>query len=100
LLEGRAGLSRALLLGSIGVFVGLVYFGGVLPTYLQPGRISLQLLAIALVIKIVSEGRGTATQTVLNAGPVAWVGRLSYSLYLWQQVFCIVIPAGGSNAFR
>jgi len=24
----------------------------------------------------------------LNWGPVAWVGRISYSLYLWQQVFC------------
>lgn len=24
---------------------------------------------------------------VLNARPVAWVGRLSYSLYLWQQLF-------------
>jgi len=24
----------------------------------------------------------------LNWGPVAWLGRISYSLYLWQQVFC------------
>ena len=24
----------------------------------------------------------------LNWGPVAWLGRVSYSLYLWQEVFC------------
>ena len=25
---------------------------------------------------------------VLNWGPVAWLGRVSYSLYLWQELFC------------
>ena len=25
---------------------------------------------------------------VLNWGPVCWLGRISYSLYLWQQLFC------------
>ena len=25
---------------------------------------------------------------ILNCTPVAWVGRISYSLYLWQQPFC------------
>jgi peptidoglycan/LPS O-acetylase OafA/YrhL len=25
---------------------------------------------------------------VLNCAPVAWLGRISYSLYLWQQPFC------------
>jgi len=25
---------------------------------------------------------------ILNWAPVAWLGRISYSLYLWQQVFC------------
>jgi peptidoglycan/LPS O-acetylase OafA/YrhL len=25
---------------------------------------------------------------VLNLAPVAWLGRISYSLYLWQQPFC------------
>lgn len=24
----------------------------------------------------------------LNWGPVAWVGKISYSLYLWQELFC------------
>jgi len=25
---------------------------------------------------------------ILNWGPVAWLGRISYSLYLWQELFC------------
>ena len=24
----------------------------------------------------------------LNARPLVWIGQMSYSLYLWQQVFC------------
>jgi peptidoglycan/LPS O-acetylase OafA/YrhL len=24
---------------------------------------------------------------ILNVGPVIWLGRISYSLYLWQQIF-------------
>ncbi|HEX7894952.1 MAG TPA: hypothetical protein VF447_12225, partial [Terriglobales bacterium] len=24
----------------------------------------------------------------LNWGPVSWLGRISYSLYLWQELFC------------
>jgi peptidoglycan/LPS O-acetylase OafA/YrhL len=24
---------------------------------------------------------------ILNCGPVVWLGRISYSLYLWQQLF-------------
>jgi len=40
---------------------------------------------------------------ILNWSPVAWLGRISYSLYLWQELFCsnaslhggylLVIPA-------
>jgi peptidoglycan/LPS O-acetylase OafA/YrhL len=34
----------------------------------------------------------TASARVLNAAPVAWVGRMSYSLYLWQMLF--ISPPG------
>ncbi|MBX9929188.1 MAG: hypothetical protein K2X99_09775, partial [Gemmatimonadaceae bacterium] len=35
---------------------------------------------------------GAAFGPVLNAAPVMWVGRISYSLYLWQQPFLTDTP--------
>jgi peptidoglycan/LPS O-acetylase OafA/YrhL len=40
-------------------------------------------LSIAGLLKLVVE----RPYWVLNARPVVWLGRISYSLYLWQQVF-------------
>ena len=34
---------------------------------------------------------------ILNVRPVAWLGKISYSLYLWQQIF-IFGPHGGAYA--
>ncbi|MCC6538386.1 MAG: acyltransferase [Bryobacterales bacterium] len=36
---------------------------------------------------------------VLNWGPLAWVGVLSYSLYLWQQLFLNRTSTAWANAF-
>lgn len=63
-----------------------------LPGFLAPARIPLELVGIALVIKVLVEGRGGWIQTVFQWGPVAWLGRISYSLYLWQQVFLPKAP--------
>ncbi len=58
-----------------------------LPSYLLLARIPMELTGIALVIKVLVEGRAPVIQKVFQWAPIAWVGRLSYSLYLWQQVF-------------
>lgn len=42
---------------------------------------------MGLILLAVTGGHGPASR-VLNWAPVVWVGKLSYSLYLWQQVFC------------
>ncbi len=36
---------------------------------------------------------------VLNAGPMVFIGTLSYSLYLWQQLFLNASASSGLNAF-
>ena len=59
--------------------------------------IPLQLWAIALIVLIVSRGLCAPAQAFLNAGPVAWVGRVSYSLYLWQEPF---LRAAGTAAVK
>jgi peptidoglycan/LPS O-acetylase OafA/YrhL len=49
---------------------------------------SLAITAVGLIINFVARRPGG----FMNSGPVIWVGQLSYSLYLWQQVFCWQSP--------
>ncbi len=44
-------------------------------------------VAIALVLDRSITVRTGPWYALLNSAPVAWVGRMSYSLYLWQQLF-------------
>ena len=43
---------------------------------------------------------GSAAGRVLEWGPLRWVGRLSYSLYLWQQLFLKHPPFGAAPLGR
>ena len=43
-----------------------------------------QAFGVALVINYAVEHQGG----LLNWAPMVWLGNLSYSLYLWQQIFC------------
>ena len=47
----------------------------------------LQAIAILCAIWITIERRTGFVYGVLNAGPVVWLGVLSYSLYVWQALF-------------
>jgi peptidoglycan/LPS O-acetylase OafA/YrhL len=49
---------------------------------------TLQSLCVALVINQVVRDRGGWPTRCLSLAAVAWLGRLSYSVYLWQQMFC------------
>ena len=66
------------------VLAGLLLAG----VFTVPFGNTLQSLGIALLIlqSIVLPGKGF--YRLLNIGVVAWVGTLSYSLYIWQQLFC------------
>jgi peptidoglycan/LPS O-acetylase OafA/YrhL len=44
-------------------------------------------LAICVMVWTAIRCPWTRVGRFLNAAPLAWVGRLSYSLYLWQQLF-------------
>jgi peptidoglycan/LPS O-acetylase OafA/YrhL len=50
------------------------------------------LVGVALIINTLIERRASALNPLLDAPPVAWLGRISYSLYLWQQLFCKACP--------
>ena len=47
---------------------------------------------IAIIINYVIEEHANAATKLLNAPLVTWLGKLSFSLYLWQQVFCFTRP--------
>jgi peptidoglycan/LPS O-acetylase OafA/YrhL len=49
-------------------------------------------LVIAVAVNFAVEGHDTWMDRLLNFPPMMWVGRLSYSLYLWQQLFCSFEP--------
>jgi peptidoglycan/LPS O-acetylase OafA/YrhL len=49
---------------------------------------SLSFIGVAVLINYSVETPGGAIGSFLNWGPMVWTGQLSYSLYLWQQIFC------------
>lgn len=48
-----------------------------------------KLVCVLVVIKLLVEGRCGWLQQACALRPVVWTGQISYSLYLWQQIFCI-----------
>lgn len=44
-------------------------------------------LAIAIILAWATADRTSVAARALNARPLVWLGTISYSLYLWQQVF-------------
>jgi peptidoglycan/LPS O-acetylase OafA/YrhL len=63
------------------IVIGLVIFNRGLVTL---WGIVLLLIVLSISSTIVREDR------ILNAGPLAWSGLLSYSIYLWQQPFLVM----------
>jgi peptidoglycan/LPS O-acetylase OafA/YrhL len=49
---------------------------------------SLSFIGVAAFINFSIECPNGVIGSFLNWGPMVWIGQLSYSLYLWQQIFC------------
>jgi peptidoglycan/LPS O-acetylase OafA/YrhL len=49
---------------------------------------SLSFIGVAAFINFSVETPSGLIGSFLNWGPMVWIGQLSYSLYLWQQIFC------------
>jgi peptidoglycan/LPS O-acetylase OafA/YrhL len=86
-LQSWKGLLIAFVLLGIGV-------GPIVPDHLGGIQQLAGSLGVALLINFVVEGHRTPLDTILNVSPMIWIGRLSYSLYLWQQLTCFVRPTG------
>jgi peptidoglycan/LPS O-acetylase OafA/YrhL len=49
---------------------------------------SLSFIGVVAFINFAADRPAGVIGGLLNWGPMVWIGQLSYSLYLWQQVFC------------
>ncbi len=67
------------------VFVASPTLGSLIPSY----RIIVGFLldAIGAGILVLHAGRSGTFSQILSCPPLTWLGRLSYSIYLWQQLF-------------
>lgn len=64
--------------------IQLIYFVQRARTYSVIESALLPLIVVGTVY-----GTNTPFAAVLESGPAKWIGRLSYSLYLWQQLFSV-----------
>ena len=68
----------------------------VYPKFLQP---AIQSFLVALFINCIVRTPESRLSRFLDWAPVALVGRLSYSLYLWQQLFCLLTWPNNPSLF-
>jgi peptidoglycan/LPS O-acetylase OafA/YrhL len=88
-------ISRPMALAMCAIFVLVPWFPGTSPVrtlfelfFLFP---ALHVAVAGLVLHVIQ-----TPYPILNWAPVAWLGRISYSLYLWQELFCsnVALHAG------
>lgn len=79
--------SRTVLTASLTLFVVVAVFDGRLPVWLGVWGPTAQALAVACAIWVTIERSSGGFYWFLNTRPVVWIGTLSYSIYVWQQLF-------------
>ena len=56
-------------------------------------------IAIALLLTLSIEKKSSFVFSLLNSAPLVFLGRISYSIYLWQQLFTSNLQLGYFNLF-
>lgn len=87
--RARALLARAL--STPVVLALLVLFGACMKGLLHSSGLAIFLMAVAVPLMLVGTTLNPRSipSRALELGAVRWVGRMSYSIYLWQQLFLV-----------
>jgi peptidoglycan/LPS O-acetylase OafA/YrhL len=102
----RGALDRASRVGSTGcTIIACALLGTLLaPLEHQPKIVvlllpSLQIACVGALLQIVLSGRAVAATWLLECKLAVWIGKISYSLYLWQQPSFYWWQGGGAEGF-
>ena len=76
----------------------LLSFWRILGPFAIPFGPTCQALGMAFLISLSIHHPNNGAARFLNLRPIAWLGLLSYSLYIWQQLFCSGADLFGWNA--
>lgn len=99
---GRRDPAAARRVCQAGLATGLVIL---LPSFLVDGEFAIGLIAASLVARITLAGESShVASQLLNSSPMVYLGRISYSIYLWHYPIVMLLMvhgwflAGGSAA--
>jgi peptidoglycan/LPS O-acetylase OafA/YrhL len=98
-MRGRVMQHPLMLLAAVVGVVATGFYYHWLPRGLDAVRLSASYVAVAAGINYLVEGRKGVVGWMLGTGVMVWIGRLSYSLYLWQQLFILRDGSLGSSEF-
>ena len=88
-MRGRFLQRPSTLLAGVGLMLIAGFFYECLPRGLEPVRLTLAYLSVAVCINYLVQGHQGLTNRLLETPPLVCIGRLSFSLYLWQQLFIL-----------
>ncbi len=86
----------ALLVATVGSYL-LVYHTK--PVLFCTTQYTFEGIAITVVIALLVTGENTPAGRVFNSRPMVHIGRISFSLYLWQQLFMTCLNTSWSGRF-